>query len=103
MTNSDYFIQAAIKKFSERINQKLNEKLDEVTSAAQDAPELLRKEFDSLKNEIIKEANKMQRESNRKADDFSSNSKSTNLIENTSKKLKDIQLQIDTLNQKLDN
>ena len=102
MTNSDFFIQAAIKKFSERINQKLNEKLDEVASAAQDAPDLLKKEFNSLKKEIIEEADKMQKESFSRNDNYSSNSDGTEVIKKTSQKLKEVKFKIEILNHKLD-
>ena len=102
MTNSDYFIQAAIKKYSERINKILNEKLDEVASAAQDAPDLLKKEFNSLKKEIIAEANKMQKESFSRNDNFSSDYDGKEVIKKTSQKLKEIQFKIEILNQKLD-
>ena len=53
MTNSDYLLKAAIKKVTEKLNEILVEKIEEATNIAQDAPEILKKEFDSLKESII--------------------------------------------------
>ena len=54
MTNSDYLLKAAIKKVTEKLNEILVEKIEEATNIAQDAPEILKKEFDSLKESILK-------------------------------------------------
>ena len=56
MTNSDYLLKAAIKKVTEKLNEILVDKFEEATNIAQDAPEILKKEFDSLKESIIEEA-----------------------------------------------
>ena len=56
MTNSDYLLKAAIKKVTEKLNEILVEKIEEATNIAQDAPEILKKEFDILKESIIEEA-----------------------------------------------
>ena len=61
MTNSDYLLKAAIKKVTEKLNDILVEKIEEATNIAQDAPEILKKEFDSLKESIIEEASKMEK------------------------------------------
>ena len=49
MTNSDYLLKAAIKKVTEKLNEILVEKIEEATNIAQDAPEIFKKEFDSLR------------------------------------------------------
>ena len=56
MTNSDYLLKAAIKKVTEKLNEILVEKIEEATNIAQDAPEIIKKEFDNLKESIIEEA-----------------------------------------------
>jgi len=53
MTNSDYLLKAAIKKLTEKLNEILVDKIEEATNIAQDAPEILKKEFDNLKESII--------------------------------------------------
>jgi len=58
MTNSDYLLKAAIKKVTEKLNEILVEKIEEATNIAQDAPEVLKKELDSLKESIIEEASR---------------------------------------------
>ena len=64
MTNSDYLLKAAIKKVTEKLNDLLLGKIEEATNIAQDAPEIIKKEFEDLKESIIEEAAKMQYESN---------------------------------------
>ena len=64
MTNSDYLLKAAIKKVTEKLNDILVGKIEEATNIAQDAPEILKKEFDSLKESIIKEASRMEKAEN---------------------------------------
>ena len=64
MTNSDYLLKAAIKKVTEKLNEILFEKIEEATNIAQDAPEILKKEFDSLKESIFEEASKMEKAEN---------------------------------------
>ena len=62
MTNSDYLLKAAIKKLTEKLNELLVEKIEEATNVAQDAPEILKKEFNNLKESIIEEASRMEKE-----------------------------------------
>ena len=64
MTNSDYLLKAAVKKITEKLNGILVEKIEEATNIAQDAPEILKKEFDSLKESIIEEASRMEKAEN---------------------------------------
>ena len=61
MTNSDYLLKAALKKISEKLNETLVEKIEEATNIAQDVPEILKKEFDCLKESIIEEASRMEK------------------------------------------
>ena len=62
MTNSDYLLKAAIKKVTEKLNEIVVEKIEEATNIAQDAPEIIKKEFDTLKEAIIAEAARMEKE-----------------------------------------
>ena len=64
MTNSDYLLKAAIKKVTEKLNEILVEKIEEAANIAQDAPEMLKKEFDSFKESIIEEASRMEQAEN---------------------------------------
>ena len=101
MTNSDYLLKAAIKKVTEKLNEILVEKIEEATNIAQDAPEILKKEFDSLKESIIEEASRMEN-----ADDVKEN-EPTNTYQNSKikKALNEIEVinkQIDSFNKTLD-
>ena len=60
MSNSDYLIKATIKTISEKLNRTFSEKIDEAATAAQEVPELLKKEIEILKDEIIDEAKRME-------------------------------------------
>ncbi len=100
MTNSDYLLKAAIKKVTEKFNEILVEKIEEATNIAQDAPEILKKEFDSLKLSIIEEASRMEKSENIQ------NNESTNTYQNSEIKtalneIESINKQIDQFNKKI--
>ena len=102
MTNSDYLLKAAIKKVTEKLNEILVEKIEEATNIAQDAPEILKKEFDSLKESIIEEASKME-----KAENFQNN-EPQNTYQDSSKnnalnEIEGINKQIDLFNKTINN
>ena len=99
MTNSDYLLKAAIKKVTEKLNEIVVEKIEEATNIAQDAPEILKKEFDILKESIMEEASRME-----KADNVQEN-ETTNTYQNSKIKiaLNEIEIidkQIDLFNKK---
>ena len=60
MSNSDYLIKATVKKISERINKTLLEKVEDAANVAQEVPELIKKEIEELKDEIIEEAKRLE-------------------------------------------
>ena len=102
MTNSDYLLKAAIKKVTEKFNEILVEKIEEATNIAQDAPEILKKEFDSLKESIIEEASRME-----KAENIQEN-ESTNIYQDSKinkalNEIKGINKQIDLFNKTINN
>ncbi len=102
MTNSDYLLKAAIKKVTEKLNEIVVEKIEEATNIAQDAPEILKKEFDILKESIMEEASRME-----KADNVQEN-EPTNTYQNSKIKiaLNEIEIinkQIDLFNKKINN
>ena len=93
MTNSDYLLKAAIKKVTEKLNEILVEKIEEATNIAQDAPEILKKEFDILKESIMEEASRME-----KADNVQEN-ETTNTYQNS--KIKIALNEIEIINKKI--
>ena len=103
MTNSDYLLKAAIKKVTEKLNEIVVEKIEEATNIAQDAPEIIKKEFDTLKEAIIEEAARMEKEGgkNRYSDTTESN-QDPNLNE-VLKEIEDIKVKIDHFNRKMNN
>ena len=97
MTNSDYLLKAAIRKVTEKLNEIFFDKIEEATNIAQDAPEILKKEFDNLKESIIEEASRMEKVENIQEND----SKTTNQdskIKKALNEIEDINKQIDLFN-----
>ncbi len=60
MSNSDYLIQATLKKISERLNKTFIGKVEEAANVAQEVPQILKKEIEDLKDEIIQEAKRLE-------------------------------------------
>ena len=102
MTNSDYLLKAAIKKVTEKLNELLVEKIEEATNIAQDAPEILKKEFDSLKESIIEEASRMEKAENIQENE-STNTDPDSKITKALNEIEDINEQIDLFNKNINN
>ena len=100
MTNSDYLLKAAIKKVTEKLNEILVEKIEEATNIAQDAPEILKKEFDSLKESIIEEASRMEKSENIQENE-TTNTYQNSKIKIALNEIEIINKQIDLFNKKL--
>ena len=102
MANSDYLIKATIKKISEKLNRTFSSKIDEATTAAQEVPEILKKEIEILKDEIIDEAKKMEEES--KTEPLTKDNIAEDpLAIKTSKKISLLTKKLDEINTILDN
>ena len=102
MTNSDYLLKAAIKKVTEKFNEILVGKIEEATNIAQDAPEILKKEFDSLKESIIEEASRMEKAENIQENE-SSNPYQDSKIKKALNEIEGIKRQIDLFNKTTNN
>jgi len=102
MTNSDYLLKAAIKKVTEKLNEILVEKFEEATNIAQDAPEILKKEFDSLKESIIEEASRLEKAENIQETEFT-NTYQDSKIKKALIAIEDINKQIDLFNKTINN
>ena len=102
MTNSDYLLKAAIKKVTEKLNDILVEKIEEATNIAQDAPEILKKEFDILKESIIEEASRLEKAENIEENE-STNNYQDSKIKKALNEIEGINKQIDLLNKTINN
>ena len=102
MTNSDYLFKAAIKKVTEKLNEILVEKIEEATNIAQDAPEIFKKEFDSLKESIIKEASRMEKAENIQENE-PTNTYQVSKIKKALNEIEEINKQIDLFNKSINN
>ena len=102
MTNSDYLLKAAIKKVTEKLNEILVEKIEEATNIAQDTPEILKKEFDSLKESIIEEALRMEKAENIQENE-PTNTYQDSKIKKALNEIEGINKQIDLFNKNLNN
>ena len=102
MNNSDYLLKAAIKKVTEKFNEILVEKIEEATNIAQDAPEILKKEFDNLKESIIEEASRMEKAENIQENE-ATNTHQDSKIKKALNEIEGISKQIDLFNKTINN
>ena len=103
MTNSDYLLKAAIKKVTEKLNEIVAEKIEEATNIAQDAPEIIKKEFDTLKEAIIEEAARMETEMSNNINNDTSDSNQDPNLSAVLKEIEEIKGKIDHFNINLNN
>ena len=103
MTNSDYLLKAAIKKVTEKLNKILVEKIEEASNIAQDTPEKIKKEFNTLKDAIIEEATRMEQEVTKNRNTETSKSNQYLNSSEVLKEIEEIKERIDRLNGKMNN
>ena len=103
MTNSDYLLKAAIKKVTEKLNEIVVEKIEEATSIAQVAPEIIKKEFDTLREAIVEEAARMETEMSNNINNDTSDSNQDPNLSAVLKEIEEIKGKIDHFNIKLNN
>ena len=103
MTNSDYLLKAAIKKVTEKLNKIVVEKIEEASNIAQDVPEKIKKEFDTLKEAIIEEAARMENEVSKSRNTDNSESNQDPNLSEVLKEIKDIKGKIDHFNRRMNN
>ena len=102
MSNSDYLIKATVKKISERLNKTFIGKVEEAANAAQEVPEILKKEIEELKDEIIQEAKRLEEIDSE--DNFSKPKDSLNpKIDQSLEKIESIKIYLENLNDLLEN
>ena len=102
MNNTDYLLKAAIKKVTEKLNDILVGKIEEATNIAQDAPEFLKKEFDSLKESIIEEASRMEKSENIQENEYT-NTYQDSKIKKALNEIEGINMQIDLFHKTINN
>ena len=103
MTNSDYLLKAAIKKVTEKLNEMVVEKIEEAANIAQDAPEIIIKELDNLKESIIEEALRMEKEINKNKNTETSTSNKDPRVNEAIKEMQEIKEKIEQINIKMNN
>lgn len=101
MANTDYFLKAAIKKVTEKLSEIVFEKIEEATNIAQDVPEIIKKEFDTLKVSIVEEAARMENEYNFNKNSTTKNNNQNPKITKTLEQIEEINKQIESLNSKI--
>ncbi len=101
MSNSDYLIKATVKKISERLNKTFKGKVEEAANVAQEVPEILKKEIEDLKDEIIQEAKRL--EEIESDDNLREPKASINpQVEQSLEKIESIRTYLDNLNELLE-
>ena len=101
MTNSDYILKAAFKKLTEKLNKIVVEKIEEATNIAQDAPDILKKEFDTLKEAIIEEAARMENVTNMNSNTDTSESYRNPKLSGVLEEIKKIEKEIEQFNSQM--
>jgi len=97
MSNSDYLIKATLKKIGERLNKTIIEKVEEASNVAQEVPEIIKKEIEDLKDEIIQEAKRL--EEINSDDNFRKTESSINpKIQDSAEKIESIKTYLENLN-----
>ena len=101
MSNSDYLIKATVKKISQRLNKIFIGKVEEAANVVQEVPEILKKEFEDFKDEIIQEAERLEEiDSN---DNLSNTKVSLHpKIDQSSEKIESIKTYLEDLNDLLE-
>ena len=102
MSNSDYLIKATIKKISEKLNRTFSLEIDKAANAAQEVPELLKKEIEILKDEIIDEAKRMEKKSKNEQPNKEDGTNDP-ILDKASKKISVITKKLNEINTLLDN
>ena len=102
MSNSDYLIKATIKTISEKLNRTFSSKIDEAATAAQEVPEILKREIEILKDEIVDEAKRMEEESKNESHNKEDGTNDPIFIK-ASKKMSLITKKLNEINNILDN
>ena len=103
MTNSDYLLKAAIKKVTEKLNEIVVEKIGEAANIAQDVPEIIKKEFDTLKEAIIVEAERMEKERSKNINTDTSASNQNSKLSEVFEEIEEIKRKIEQFNMKMNN
>ncbi len=101
MTNSDYILKAAIKKVTEKLNEIVLEKIEEASNVAQDAPEKIKKEFDTLKEAIIEEAARMESQESHNRNTYTSESNQNPNLSEVLKEVEEIKKKINQFNSEM--
>ena len=103
MSNSDYLIKATVKKISERLNKTFIGKVEEAANVAQEVPEMLKKEIEDLKDEIIQEAKRLEEIEIESDDNLREPKGSINpKVEQSLEKIESIRTYLENLNELLD-
>ena len=101
MQNTETLLKAALNRLSVRLGEKVIEAAAEIAVVAKEAPDELKKEWELLKEEIIKEAERIELENNN--ENLKNNSSGQESSKNkTLEKIDQIRSKIQDLNKTID-
>ena len=103
MTNSYYLLKAALKKVTEKLNEIVIEKIEEATNIAQDVPEIVKKELTNLKDSIIEEATRMEKEESKNKNNHATEYNQNPNLSAVLKEIEEIKEKIEKFNRKMNN
>mgnify|MGYP001190708702 CR=1 FL=1 len=105
MSSSESLIKAAVNRLTARIGQKVLDSAAEMAVLAEDAPDRLRKEWELLKEEIVTEAERLEKENNEDQikkqngpGNYGKEDKPQNKIDSLRRKVTDLSNKVEGLN-----
>tara|TARA_Y100001968_G_scaffold333087_1_gene394042 strand:+ start:2849 stop:3163 length:315 start_codon:yes stop_codon:yes gene_type:complete len=101
VNSSDTLLKAAINRITARLGEKITDAATEMTSLALEAPELLKKEWEILKEEIYTEAERLKKDDDLKEQN-STDPKNSSEIDSPIERIDQIRARVAELNQKIE-
>tara|TARA_Y100001968_G_scaffold241672_1_gene225242 strand:+ start:133 stop:447 length:315 start_codon:yes stop_codon:yes gene_type:complete len=101
LTNTDTLLKAAINRLTARFGEKIIDTAAEVASLAKEAPDKLQKEWETLKEEIYEEAERLKKEIDSREEN-QSNIKQNSDIDSPVERIDQIRARVSEINQKID-
>ena len=99
MIDSETLIRAAFNRLAARVTEKLITKASEASVIASEAPDLIKKEWESFKKEVIEEANRINNQNESSQEIYSDQPKN---VDTTKDKIENIRTKIISLSKTIE-
>ena len=102
MSSAESLIKAVLNRLTARIGQKVLDSAAEMAALAEDAPNVIKKEWESLKEEIISEAERIEKENNQDITKASTSSNNYNKEDTAQNKIDTLRAKVTELSGKIE-